>query len=105
MIWGANFQLPAETQRRFLVQGLLFSGADFRGNRSLTTRETSFLRLSLSFANSPTKRDVSELQDLGVRYFVVNLRLTALSDWGDFATERSRSSEFLLLELGSGVDT
>lgn len=102
---GANFQLPAETQRRFLVQGLLFSGAPYRGNGSLTTRETSFLRLSLSFANSPTKRDVSELQDLGVRYFVVNLRLTALSDWGDFATERFRSSEFLLLELGSGVDT
>jgi len=102
---GANFQLPAETQRRFLLQGPRFLGEDLRRKRGLSASESKVLKLSLSFANSPTEKDVLELQKLGARYFVVNLGLTNLRDWSEFAIERFRSSEFLLLEFSTSTDT
>ena len=96
---GANFQLPAETQRRFLAQGLLFLGADFRDNRRLTEDERNRMLISLSFANSPSMSDVESLRRYGVEYFIVNLQQTEREDWSGFAVELFRNEQFVLLQL------
>jgi hypothetical protein len=96
---GANFQLPAETQRRFLAQGLLFSGADFRDVRLLNDDERRRMLFSLSFANSPSMSDVVTLRSYGVEYFIVNLQQTEREDWSGFAVELFRNEQFVLLQL------
>jgi hypothetical protein len=96
---GANFQLPAETQRRFLVQGLLFLGAEFRDEKQLNDDERRRMLLSLSFANSPSMSDVETLRNYGVEYFIVNLQQTARQDWSGFAVELFRNEQFVLLQL------
>jgi hypothetical protein len=92
---GANYLLPANTRRRFLVQGLRFQ----TGYRPPSRAQADRVRLSLSFANSPTQQDINELRQYGVSGFIVNLALTSRRDWSEFAVERFRSDDFVYLEL------
>jgi len=92
---GANYLLPANTQRRFLLQGLRFQ----TGYRPPTADQINRMRLSLAFANRPSKREVEDLKSYGVSGFIVNLSLTDRRDWSEFAVERFRSDEFVYLEL------
>lgn len=96
---GANFQLGAETQRRFLIQGPLFSGIAYQ-NRDFNAEERKRLQVSLSFANSPSFDDLLKLKGYGVDYFIVNLQLTKHSDWNALGDTLFRGTEFLLLRLG-----
>jgi len=92
---GANYLLPAETRRRFLVQGLRFQ----TGYESATAEQIHRMSLSLDFANRPTSQITTDLKALGVSGFVVNLSLTENRDWSEFAIEKFRSGDFLYLEL------
>jgi len=96
---GANFQLSAETQRRFLAQGLLFGGAYYRSPPRLNEDEERRLRLSLSFANSPSLQDLTSLREFGVTHFIVNLQLTDHLDWSEFGSVIFRVDEFIIIEL------
>jgi len=92
---GANYLLTANTQRRFLLQGLRFQ----TGYRPPTADQINRMRLSLAFANRPSKREVEDLKSYGVSGFIVNLSLTDRRDWSEFAVERFRSDDFVYLEL------
>ena len=92
---GANYLLPANTQRRFLIQGLRFQ----TGYRPPSQDQENRVRLSLSFANNPSQQDVDRLKRYGVSGFVVNLALTNHRDWSVFATEKYRSESFVYFEL------
>lgn len=92
---GANFLLPAETRRRFLIQGLRFQV----GYGVPTEEQIDRLTTSLEFANSPSSKSLHKLLDYGVSGFVVNLSLTEQDDWSQFATERVRHGDFVFLEL------
>ena len=92
---GANYLLPAETRRRFLVQGLRFQ----TGIGMPTEDQIRRMTLSLQFANQPSLETVIALKQYGVSGFVVNLGLTERRDWNTFAIERIRVGNFLYLEL------
>jgi hypothetical protein len=93
---GANYLLPAESQRRFLIQGLRFQ-------IHLSTRDlqeqTRRMTVSLQFANLPSQLDLLTLKGYGVSGFIVNLSLTEHRDWSAFAVEKFRSGDFIYLEL------
>jgi hypothetical protein len=94
---GANYLLPAETQRRFLVQGPRFQGSWKSSFPS--TEMTERLRFTLEFANSPNAKAVAALRDRGVDGFIVNLELTNHRDWSRYARERFRAGRFIYLSL------
>lgn len=96
---GANFQIGAETQRRVLAQGLLFGSVAYRSTPVLNEEEERRLRLSLSFANSPSLSDVTALRDYGVTHFIVNLHLTSHTDWREFGPVVYRDNQFLIIAL------
>jgi hypothetical protein len=90
---GANFLLPAHSKRRFLIQGPRFMGAN--PSAELVKR----MHLSLEFANSPTIDDVKKLKEYHVSAFVVNLSLTKMRDWSEFAVTKYSNEKFSLLML------
>jgi hypothetical protein len=92
---GANYLLPAETRRRFLVQGLRFQ----TGYGEPTPDQIARVSVSLRFANSPSLEVVEKLRLYGVSGYVVNLALTEHRDWSPFAVEKFRSGDFVYLEL------
>lgn len=91
---GANYMLPAVTQRRFLAQGLRFQGGTL-AKEELLERVT----LSLRFANEPNTAVFNALRNQGVRGFVVNQALTSHRNWDAFATERFRAGNYVYLSL------
>jgi hypothetical protein len=92
---GFNYLLPAETQRRFLMQGLAFQ----TGLATPSTEQIQRMNLSIEFADQPTALVLQRLKDYGVKGFVVNLALTDHSDWSKFATQSFRSGDFVFLVL------
>jgi hypothetical protein len=90
---GANFLLPAHTQRRFLIQGPRFVFQNFSNN--LEDR----MQLSLGFANNPTTDTILKLKKYGVKGFVVNLSLTQIRDWSQFANTLYANDEFVFMTL------
>lgn len=96
---GANYLLPAETRRRFLMQGLRFQV----GYGVPTEEQIDRLTTSLEFANSPSPESLHKLLNYGVSGFVVNLSLTEQHDWSQLATERARSGSFVFLELRTDI--
>jgi hypothetical protein len=96
---GANYLLPAETRRRFLMQGLRFQV----GYGVPTEEQIDRLTTSLEFANSPSLESLHKLLSYGVSGFVVNLSLTEQYDWSKFATELARSGSFVFLELRTDI--
>lgn len=96
MKWGgANYLLPAETRRRFLINGLRFQ----TGSSLPTSEQIRRMSLSLSFANNPTARIAGDLRSYGVSGYIVNLALTSRQDWSEFAVEKFRNGNFVFLEL------
>lgn len=96
--WGGSlYLLPAETQRRFLMQGLRFQGV---GNPDFPTSD-QFKRaqISVEFANRPNERVLNSLKSYGVSGYVVDLSLTENRDWSSVATVAFESAEFMFLIL------
>jgi len=94
---GGNFLLPVYTERRFLAQGLGHQGHS--GQKSLEGDPFRRFRVSLEFANRPSQKALNNLKNYNVMGFIVNLSLTDVRDWSEFAIERFRAGEFVYLEL------
>ena len=92
---GFNYLLPAETQRRFLMQGLAFQ----TGLADPSTEQIERMNLSLEFADQPSEFALKRLKEYGVKGYVVNLALTDRRDWSEFATELFRSGNFVFMML------
>jgi hypothetical protein len=92
---GFNYLLPAETQRRFLMQGLAFQ----TGLADPSTEQTQRMNLSIEFADQPSEFALKRLKEYGVKGYVVNLALTDRRDWSEFATELFRSGNFVFMML------
>ena len=66
---GANYLLPASLQRRFFIQGVRFQiGCCIESFPQHIQR----LRLSLEFANTPSRASTDALRRNGVDYFIIN---------------------------------
>jgi len=92
---GANYLLPVETRRRFLLQGLRFQ----TGLREPSIEQTNRMDLSIEFAENPSTLSLKRLKEYGVEGFVVNLALTDRQDWSEFAIEVFRSGDFVFMML------
>ena len=92
---GFNYLLPAETRRRFLMQGLAFQ----TGLADPSKEQIQRMNLSLEFADQPSEFALKRLKEYGVRGYVVNLALTDRRDWSEFATELFRSGNFVFMML------
>ena len=90
---GENFLLPAETRRRFLIQGLAYQ--TFFGTPS--AEQMQRMNLSVEFADQPSALVLKRLKEYGVMGYVVNLALTDRRDWSEFAIEAFRSGDFVFL--------
>lgn len=93
---GANYLLPAITQRRFLIQGMrfqIFYGLPGFGEH------IQRMNISLGFANDPDQPTRNALLDYGVKYFIVNKQLTLVSDWSLYAKTVYENKSFILLAL------
>lgn len=93
---GANYLLPAITQRRFLIQGMRFQ--IFYGLNGFD-EHIRRMNLSMRFANDPDQATRNALLDYGVKYFIVNKQLTLVSDWSLFARTIYENKSFILLAL------
>jgi hypothetical protein len=92
---GANYLLPVETRRRFLLQGLRFQ----TGLREPSIEQTNRMNLSIEFAENPSTLSLKRLKEYGVEGYVVNLALTDRQDWSEFAIEVFRSGDFVFMML------
>jgi len=92
---GANYLLPVETRRRFLLQGLRFQ----TGLAEPSIEQTKRMELSIDFAENPSSLSLKRLKEYGVEGYVVNLALTDRRDWSEFATELFRSGNFVFMML------
>jgi hypothetical protein len=92
---GANYLLPVETRRRFLLQGLRFQ----TGLAEPSIEQTKRMDLSIEFAENPSSLSLKRLKEYGVEGYVVNLALTDRRDWSEFANESFRSGDFVFLVL------
>ena len=92
---GANYLLPVESQRRFLLQGLRFQ----TGLAEPSIEQMKRLNLSIEFAENPSTLSLKRLKEYGVEGYVVNLALTEREDWSEFATEVFRSGNFVFMML------
>jgi len=92
---GANYLLPAETRRRFLIQGPRFQ----IGYALPSLDQIERMNATLQFANRPTYETLKILKDYGVTGYIVNLDLALEHDWSQYAREKFRSGSFLYLEL------
>lgn len=92
---GSNFLLPAETRRRFLIQGLFH----LTGSGEPSEEQTNRMNLSIEFAESPSVLTLKRLKEYGVGGYVVNLTLTSHRDWTEYSNEVFRSGNFVFLVL------
>jgi hypothetical protein len=92
---GANYLLPAESRRRFLIQGLRFQ----TGYGEPSNDQIKRMSLSLNFANKPSPEVVAQLKFYGVSGYVTNLALTEHRDWSAYSVEKFRSGNFVYLEF------
>ena len=93
---GANYLLPAITQRRFLIQGLRFQ--IFNGLSDFS-EHIQRMNISLRFANDPDQTTKMALVNYGVKYFIVNKQLTLVTDWSVYAKTIYENKSFVLLAL------
>ena len=92
---GSNFLLPAETRRRFLIQGLFH----LTGSGEPSEEQTNRMNLSIEFAQSPSVLTLDRLKEYGVGGYVVNLALTNHRDWAEYSSELFRSGNYVFLVL------
>lgn len=92
---GSNYLLPAETRRRFLIQGLFH----LTGSGEPSKEQINRMNLSIEFAQSPSELTLKRLKEYGVGGYVVNLALTNHRDWAKYSSEVFRSGNFVFLVL------
>jgi len=66
---------------------------------TISAEQVNRMTLSLDFANQPSRDNANRLKEAGVTGFVMNLALTPLRDWSQFADERFRLGNYAYLEL------
>lgn len=86
-----DYSLSVWSDRTFLVLGPRFGG-------QLLVKERA-VKLSLSFADHPTREVCRALSAQGVQWFVIDLRLTRTPSWKTCATTAYESENFLVLRL------
>ncbi len=92
---GSNFLLPAETRRRFLIQGLFH----LTGSGEPSEEQTNRMTLSIEFAESPSALTLKRLKEYGVGGYVVNLTLTNRRDWAEYSSVAFQSGNYVFLLL------
>jgi hypothetical protein len=58
------------------------------------------MNVALAFANEPSDKSLSSLQDFGVDYFVIDKQSTAQHDWGLSTSKLYENESFAVLQLG-----
>jgi hypothetical protein len=87
----SDYSLAVWSDRTFLVLGPRFVGQSSEKERAMS--------LALRFAENPTKDVCRSLSEQGVRWFVVDLRLTKTRSWETCAAASYNSENFLVLRL------
>ena len=99
--------IAAWTERRTLIEAerfitgrkvdeILFAESKPRGHPKWVSERR---RVSIDFANKPTKALLNQLQDWGVSWFWVDLDLTANRSWTGFADVGYSNSSIIILEI------
>ncbi len=89
----SDYSLAVWSDRTFLVLGPRFP--------NYSTVKEQAKGLSLTFAENPTKDVCRSLSEQGVRWFVVDLRLTKTRSWKTCAATSYESENFVVLRLVS----
>ena len=87
----SDYSLAVWSDRTFLVLGPRFP--------NYSAVKDQAVRLSVSFADNPTRATCSSMSAKGVQWFVVDLRLTGTRSWKTCATTAYESKNFLVLRL------
>lgn len=87
----SNYSLAVLSERTFMVLGPRFGGHSPTKDRAVA--------LALRFTESPTKNICRSLSEQGVRWFVVDLRLTKTRTWELCATTAYQYGNFVVLRL------
>jgi hypothetical protein len=89
----SSFDLAVWSERTFLVLGPRFGGESPAKDRAVA--------LSLRFAENPSEEICNSLSEFGVRWFVIDLRLTQTRSWSTCTTTAYENKDFLVLQLTS----
>lgn len=99
--------IAARTERRSLIEAERFitgRAVDERLFAETTTQGhpnwvNERRKVSIEFANNPSKEGLAKLQSWGVSWFWVDLKMTLNRSWDDLATVRFINAKVALLEL------
>lgn len=91
---GANYLVPAVTQRRTLASGIKFTTASMPSNSVI-----HMMRISLEFANSPSLETMAELCALGADGALINLGLTPSQEWTGPGVVRASDGDFVFVDF------
>lgn len=91
---GANYLIPAVTQRRTLASGLKFTTA-----RMPSDSVIHMMRSSLEFANTPSLQTMTELCELGADGALINLSLTSSQEWSGPGVVRASIGDFVFVDF------
>lgn len=92
---GANFILPAYSERRFLIQGPRF----LWGLSNPPEWAIARMNATLDFANGPNENTLQALRTFDVQYFVVDLASTTKRTWIPFGKLIYQNHSFAILKL------
>jgi hypothetical protein len=87
----SSFDLAVWSERTFLVLGPRFGGESPAKDRAVA--------LSLGFADDPSEGTCNALSESGVRWFVVDLRLTQTRSWNVCTAAAYEHQDFVVLRL------
>jgi len=91
----ADFALATWADREFLVLGPNLDPV-------VTEERIKAVDLSAGFADTPSRERCDELRKFGVRWFIVDISLTATRDWSVCTRQEYASGDFVVLEVDSG---
>ncbi len=92
---GANYVLPALSDRLFFIQGPRF----LAGTSGLSPDSVARLRLSLEIANRPSVGAFAELRRRGISYFIVDKWAAATHAWRSFDRIAFENERFAIIDL------
>lgn len=88
----SDFSLAAWSKREFYILGPNFGGV-------VTGERAEAIENSMQFAESPNTETCRPLEVAGVKWFVVDLRLTETRDWSRCAVEYMSEGHYTLLKM------
>ena len=91
----ADFALATWADREFLVLGPNLDPV-------VTDERIKAVDLSAGFADKPSRERCDELRKFGIRWFIVDISLTATRDWSICTRQEYASGDFVVLEVDSG---